>query len=416
MSKDDRKAKMVLEEKARKKFDFGNPADLEATSEYPVMYKALDTEPKTKHPFNLYRDISSEPDAVGKTLEITDEITTRIAGEIAKRGITQVINVGLPTSIFVGMVISASLVRHCAIQSWYVDSTEFMLGNIPYDPEKTAFFLYSGSGSTFDTNAAADMIKAKGAYSVAFTSIAGSPITQKCSESIVCAGGMDTGGSDTFHYATRIAAGYLLSFKLGKLLQPKAHDFDALLAELRAAPKVMATNFDAWDKRAWSIAQRFCKKRAMLVVGGGPNIGSAEEMALKFNEMASMPAQPMCPTRHLHGVFGLTDENIVTFIIAPPGSPHEKWLQQVAQVTTLLKSPAVAIVDAGEHVIADQVDYVVRVPTKNEYIFALLAVPIIQIIPYYFAVADGTINPDCQRSNIPKHARAWGAIFPPGSH
>jgi len=199
-------------------------------------------------------------------------------------------------------------------------------------------------------------------------------------------------------------------------LQPDAFDYAGLIDQLKAVPALMAERFDTWDQRSRSIAKRFCKKRAVLVVGGGPNNGSAEEMALKFNEMASMPAQSMVPTRHLHGVFGLTDENIVTFIIAPPNSPHEKWLQQVAEVTTILKAPAVAIIDDDESYIADQVDYVVRIPASNEYIFALLAVPILQIIPYHFAVADGTFNPDCQRSNIPKHAKAWNHVFPPGSH
>nr|MDO8117092.1 SIS domain-containing protein [Candidatus Sigynarchaeota archaeon] len=240
--------KKVLDHDKRKAFDLhGNRSDVEGTSEYPVMYKALNSEPKTKHPYNLHADISSEPAAVGKTLEITDEITTSIAQEMQERKINEVINVGLPTSIFVGMVISHAIIKHCNIQSWHVDSTEFMLSAIPFDSRKTAFFFYSGSGSTQDTNTAAQIVKDKGAYSVAFTSVAGSPITQKCTRSIVCAGGMDTGGSDTFHYATRVAAGLLLAFKLGKLLNPKKHDYDALIKELLATPKVMQKHFEYWD-------------------------------------------------------------------------------------------------------------------------------------------------------------------------
>jgi hypothetical protein len=39
-----------------------------------------------------------------------------------------------------------------------------------------------------------------------------------------------------------------------------------------------------------------------------------------------------------------------------------------------------------------------------------------QLLPYYCAVEAGDINPDCQRSNIPKHARVWSLLFPPGTH
>ncbi|HME55062.1 MAG TPA: SIS domain-containing protein [Candidatus Lokiarchaeia archaeon] len=409
----------VLDQKQRKLFDLhGDRESVESTSEYPVMYKALHSEPRWQHPFNVYNDISTEPSAVEKTLALTDNSTTTIAEEIISKDIKLVVNVGLPTSLFVGMNLANALVKYASIQSWYIDSAEFIMqtsGNFPYDMEHTAFFMYSGSGSTYDTIEAARIVQEKAGYSVAFTSIAGSPITEKCSSSIVAAGGMDTGGSDTFHYATRLASGLSLAFKLGKRLDPGKGDFDGMLAQLNDVPKIMRERWDYWDGRSRSIGQRFCRKRAVIVVGGGANVGSAEEMALKFNEMASMPAHPMVPTRHLHGVFGLTDENIVTFIIAPP-SPYEKWLHQVAEVTTILKAPAVAIVNDEETEIADQVDYVVRIPSDNECIFSVLAVPILQLIPYYFAVADGTLNPDCQRSNIPKHARAWNRIFPPGSH
>lgn len=407
----------VLDQAERKQFDLhGGRVDVEATGEHPVMYKALNSTPRDGHPYNVYRDIASEPVAVKQTLDIVNDITGIIAAEMATRGISQAIHVGLPTSIFVGQVVSAAFTRHACIQSWCIDSAEFMLSDIPFDAATTAFFFYSGSGSTHDTNEAARIVQGTGAYSIAFTSIAGSPITEKCTRSIVCAGGMDTGGSDTFHYATRVAAGLLLAFKLALHRAPDNENVSRLVAELRAAPDVMAARFDTWDKRARSVARQLARRRSVLVVGGGPNVGGAEEMALKFDEMAHVPGKAMVPTRHLHGVFGLTDEHIVTVILAAPGSPHQKWLRQVAEVTTILKAPAIAVVDDDETVIADQVDYVFRVPTKDEFIYALLTVPILQLVPYHFAVADGGINPDCQRSNIPKHARAWNHVFPPGSH
>jgi len=68
---------------------------------------------------------------------------------------------------------------------------------------------YSGSGSTTDSNQAAQIAKERGAFVVAFTSIAGSPLSQIADANIVCAGGYDTGGSDTFHFATLAAASTL---------------------------------------------------------------------------------------------------------------------------------------------------------------------------------------------------------------
>ena len=53
-----------------------------------------------------------------------------------------------------------------------------------------------------------------------FTSVEGSPITQKCEDSVICGGGFDTGGSDTFHYTTRLTASTWLAIEIGALTQP----------------------------------------------------------------------------------------------------------------------------------------------------------------------------------------------------
>jgi hypothetical protein len=49
-------------------------------------------------------------------------------------------------------------------------------------------------------------------------------------------------------------------------------------------------------------------------------------------------------------------------------------------------------------------------------LFSLLAILPGQLLPYWSAVEQGDINPDCQRSNIAKYARVWHMLFPPGTH
>jgi len=150
-------------------------------------------------------------------------------------------------------------------------------------------------------------------------------------------------------------------------------------------------------------------------VGGGPNLATAEEAALKFDEMAHIPAKAMCPDRHIHGAIGLTDERIVTLLIAPHGLSYP-WLRQVAQATVGLKTPSIGFVTEDDDDIARMMDYVVRLPPVDETIFTIPAAFPAQLLPYYCAVEQGNINPDCQRSNIPRYARVWMQLFPPGTH
>jgi len=388
---------------------------IEATAEYPIMYRALGTQPRTGHPYNLYGDISIQPQALRDTLNNNIQPISAIAEKIVSRKLNRIVGTGLGTSQFVAQTAEGAFWKWAGMEAADVDSLEFLTTDRVYDMSSQVFVVYSGSGSTVDSNRAARKAREAGAYTLAFTSVAGSPITQNCEDSIICAGGFDTGGSDTFHYTTRLGASMLLALALGERMQPGAHDYRALRTQLLEIPDKFAAMFEAVDARCHSIARQTKHVRANLVVGSGGNLGTAEEIALKYDEMSHIPTKPMCPGRHIHGALGLTDERILTILVAPP-CPAYPQLVDIARATQLIKSPSVAIVSESDNEIAALVDNVIRLPTDDEVLFALLAILPGQLLPYWTAVELGDINPDCQRSNIAKYARVWRMLFPPGTH
>lgn len=388
---------------------------IEATAEYPFMYKALGTEPKTEHPFNLYTDISIEGKAVKDTLKQNLEFIPKVADDMVKRGIQHIVGSGLGTSQFVAQAAAYAYWKFAGIIADQEDSVEFQLYHKPYPFTKTAFMAYSGSGSTSDSNKAAEYAKSQGAFVLAFTSIAGSPLASIADSNIVCAGGYDTGGSDTFHYATRLAASIYLALELGERLRPRAYDYTALKRQLLEIGDWFIENFADVDARCHSIAKRLHKARAVIVAGSGPQWATAEEITLKFDEMCHIPAKSMCWGRHIHGALGLTDERIHTIVVAPHGESYNRMVD-IAKATQMLKSPSIALVGQEDDEIAGMVDDVVRLPEVEETIFTVPAILPGQLLPYYCAVELGDVNPDCQRSNIPRYARVWNWLFPPGTH
>jgi glucosamine--fructose-6-phosphate aminotransferase (isomerizing) len=417
MKSDEQKDRIISHEE-RKVFDFvdSDPVlEIEGTAEYPVMYRALGSEPRTQHPFHLYEDIRSEPTACQKTLELVQESVKKIAADFIKRDITHILGVALPTSQFVAQAANPAFWEWAGISSEDRDSVEVLCYDKPYDWEHTAVFAYSGSGSTFDTIEATKKMKEKGMYTVAVTSVAGSPLTKITDSTIACAGGFDTGGSDTFHYATRLAASLAFAAELGVQKGKTSEDLKAVQKELYNVPKRMAERLDGIDARCRSIAKHTKDMRSALIIGAGPNFGTAEEMELKFEEMAHIPAKSMVPTRHLHGALGLTTEKIMTILLNPK-TKAQKWMDQIADTTVLLKSPSMAIVPDQERDLSGKMDWVIRCPYENEFLFSLFVVPAIQMYPYYCAVEQGNINPDCQRSDIPKHARIWAKVLKRGGH
>ncbi len=391
-------------------------AHIEATAEHSIMYRALGTEPQTKHPFNLYHDIKSQGAALRETFALNRDVVPRIARTLVEKGFTGMVGHGLGTSQFVAQAAAGAFWDYAGWDARDIDSLEYVRFNHPIDFKRTAFFSYSGSGSTVDSNRAAALAKEKGAYQVAFTSVAGSPITQKCDESIVCAGGFDTGGSDTFHYTTRLSVSIWLALEIGALTRPDARDWDALRSRLFATADKMDAMFDWVSRRAELLAHRYRKARSILVVGSGPNEGTAEEIALKYDEMSHIPTKGMCAGRHLHGALGLTQPDILTIVIAPLDDPAYKELRDIAQATYMLKSPSIALISEDDVEVAEQVDDVFRLPETDPNLFAILAILPGQLLPYWGAVAQGDINPDTQRANIARHAKVWNWLFPKDTH
>lgn len=391
-------------------------AHIEGTAEHSIMYRALGTEPQTQHPYNLYGDIKSQGQALRETFRLNQDVVPRIARTLVEKGFTGMAGHGLGTSQFVAQTAAGAFWDYAGWDARDLDSLEYVRFGHPIDFQRTVFFAYSGSGSTVDSNRAAAKAKELGAYQVAFTSIAGSPITKKCDESIVCAGGFDTGGSDTFHYTTRLAVSIWLALEIGALTRPDARDWGVLRARLFATADKMDAMFDWVSKRAQLLAHRYRAVRAILVVGSGPNEGTAEEIALKYDEMSHIPTKGMCAGRHLHGALGLTQNDILSIIVAPLDDPAYKELRDIAQATYMLKSPSIALISEEDVEVAEQVDDVFRLPETDPNLFAILAILPGQLLPYWGAVAQGDINPDTQRANIARHAKVWNWLFPKDTH
>lgn len=408
LSEKDRPKKFGIDENIRK--------TIEGTTEYPWMYMALGTKPKTEHPYNLYQDIKNQSNFLDNTVNNIKPEVSKLAEELINLRINKIIGVGMGTSQFVGLAAAPAFWHYAGIEAYDEDSTEFIVNNRVVD-ERTAFIAYSGSGSTTDTINATKKAKKLGAVTIAVTSVAGSPLTKITEKTlVVSAETYDTGGSDTFHYTTRLAASIYLAIELGRRINPNKYNFNDIEKEILELPKRMEAIFQKVSDRCWSIAKYHKDVRSIIIVGSGPNYGTAEEIGLKFEEMAHIPTRAMVPTRHIHGALGLTNEKILTILLVPLKDPAMKWLKQITEATMILKSPVIGIVSETETDIADMMDYVVRIPTDDPILFTLLSILPGQLMPYFFAVEQGDINPDCQRSNIPKHAKIWNKLFPPGSH
>jgi glucosamine--fructose-6-phosphate aminotransferase (isomerizing) len=138
-------------------------------------------------------------------------------------------------------------------------------------------------------------------------------------------------------------------------------------------------------------------------------------MALRFEEMAHFPARGRALVDFLHGGVGYLAPDIVTVILAPSAEGYEYALR-AARVTQAVKSPCVVVVDEHDDALAALADGVVRLPMTHPALGPMLYLMPAQLIPYYTEVARPGGNPDVQRTDQIRYARAFDVAFPPKSH
>jgi glutamine---fructose-6-phosphate transaminase (isomerizing) len=120
-------------------------------------------------------------------------------------------------------------------------------------------------------------------------------------------------------------ASIALGERTGRLTPDRAN---ALLNELRALPEAIAAADRAVSAIAPKIASSFTRDRATVIMGGGPNYGTAYFGMAKWFEALTRPCHYAELEEWAHEQYFFTDHNTDTFIVLPPGAGRERGLEQ----------------------------------------------------------------------------------------
>jgi glucosamine 6-phosphate synthetase-like amidotransferase/phosphosugar isomerase protein len=153
-----------------------------------------------------------------------------------------------------------------------------------------------------------------------------------------------------------------------------------------------------------------------VLPASGDLLPNAWEIALRFEEMSHFPARGRPLVDFLHGGVGFLAPDILTLLLAPPGNMHTYALR-AARVTQIVKTPCIAFLERGHDTeIAALVDNVLRIPGTHPALRPLLYILPGKLLSYYSEVARPGGNPEAQRTDEPRYARAFEVAMPPGSH
>lgn len=261
--------------------------------------------------------------------------------------------------------------------------------NDPEDAMKDALVIaISQSGTTTDTNRAVDMVRARGAKTLAIVNRRDSHLTFKVDGVMYTSSGRDIEMSvaSTKAFYSQIVAGAILSLHIAWIKRARDESFisDELKALLRL-PGHMKKVFDMRADIEASAKKYAVKKTYWAAVGSGPNKASSDEIRIKLSELCykTISSDYVEDKKHID----LSSEPLI--IVCAAGT-RENVLGDIVKDTAIFKAHKalpIVITDEGETRFNPYAASVFQVPRVGEHLSPILNTLVGHLWGYFAALS-----------------------------
>jgi glucosamine--fructose-6-phosphate aminotransferase (isomerizing) len=205
------------------------------------------------------------------------------------------------------------------------------------------------------------------------------------------------------HTKSYTAALSLLAALAVQLGRRAGRDVGAAEESLAGMPTLMRAAL-AQEEQLQEIARASTNTEFILFAGGGPNVATAYEAALKMKETNYTACEGFQVEQFLHGPVAGLSSRMGVWVIAPPGPSYERCLD-VVNAANAIGATTVALTQEGDQAISAAATHAIHLPAVLEAFTPLVSVIPLQLFSYHLALAKGT-NPDTFHLDDPRHQRA----------
>ncbi|MEJ2157480.1 MAG: SIS domain-containing protein [Desulfobacteraceae bacterium] len=246
----------------------------------------------------------------------------------------------------------------------------------------------SQSGTTTDTNRAVDMVKSRGAHTMAIVNRRDSDITFKVDGVVYTSSGRDIEMSvaSTKAFYSQIVAGALVGLKISDLKGRRSPAFIAdEIKALLQLPDQMRSVLSLGETIQTSAERLAPTKTYWAAVGSGPNKASADEIRIKLSELCykTISSDYVEDKKHID----LSSEPLI--IVCAAGSTPTV-IGDIIKDTAIFKAhkaTPVVIVDEGEDRFDPYAEDVFHVPAVQSHLAPILNTLAGHLWGYYAALA-----------------------------
>ena len=299
------------------------------------------------------------------------------------------------TSKHAAMVGSFLLEQFSGIPTNVFYASEFRYSPPPLLPN-TLTIGVTQSGETADTIAAINMeIKRRSIMKdeefkpnlVAITNRIESSIGRQITNIIDIGAGIEVGVAATKTFFAQLLSFYGLAIKFAQIKGSQSKDdINELIDQLIKLPPLIEDLLDKHNESSEKLAHDFFNIKDVIFLGRGINYPIALEGALKLKEISYIHAAGYPAGEMKHGPIALLDKKVPVISIASQGKVFDKVISN-AQEAKARDSYLIGIAPQCNG--TEIFDYLMSIPTSNEWVSPLLNIIPLQLLSYHIAAHRG---------------------------
>ncbi|MCW2874188.1 glutamine--fructose-6-phosphate transaminase (isomerizing) [Actinacidiphila oryziradicis] len=341
------------------------------------------------HDTYMHKEIAEQPDAVDRVLRgrIDDRFATVHLGGLnldarEARGVRRVKILGCGSAYYSGQI-GAQLIEELArIPADAEPASEFRYRNAVVDPH-TLYIAVSQSGETYDTLAAVQELKRKGARVLGVVNVVGSAIARETDGGMYVHAGPEVCVVSTKCFTNTAVAFALLALHLGRVRDLSVADGKRIIAGLRRLPGQIAEVLGDEDQIA-KLAAEYANARSMMFVGRVRGYPVAREAAQKLKEVSYVHAEAYPASELKHGPLALIEPEVPTVAIIP----NDDLLEKNRATLEEIKARSGRIL-AIAHQKQETANHTITVPANEPELDPILMGIPLQLLAYHTALVLG---------------------------
>lgn len=341
------------------------------------------------HDTYMHKEITEQADAVDRVLRgrIDDRFATVHLGGLnldarEARSVRRVKILGCGSAYHAGLI-GAQLIEELArIPADAEPASEFRYRNAVVDPD-TLYVAVSQSGETYDTLAAVQELKRKGARVLGVVNVVGSAIARETDGGVYVHAGPEICVVSTKCFTNTAVAFGLLALHLGRIRDLSVADGKRIIAGLRRLPGQIAAMMER-EPEIERIAAEYAQATSMMFVGRVRGYPVALEASLKLKEISYIHAEAYPASELKHGPLALIEPAVPTVAVLPDDELLDKNRATLEEIKA--RDGRILAVAHSEQERADHTLVVPRNEVELDPI--LLGIPL-QLLAYHTALALG---------------------------